>query len=799
MAIGNTAEIEKLIQHSEHQSELLKGVACTCPACTGGVQKDVGLVDPLVGLKLTGEQGSVDYLAGTTAANGKAIWSADQIAAYLNRSGASWIGGKDPGRQSDSNLNEITFGFHTSQEELANNGYSYRWTDGNTYYFDEYYNFAAFSAEQKDAARLAISFWDDVVKVSFKEVDTPYRADIAFGNLADAPNTQAYAYLPQGTVYAANAQVNADIERVVGDVWISASQASNFQLTPGGYGLNTLTHELGHAIGLSHPGNYNFGPGFAVNYTNGAEYYQDSRNYSIMSYWNPGAIGAGDIDWNTMAYAYGGTPMIHDILAVQKMYGVDTTTRTGDTIYGFNSTAGKSVFDFTVNKAPIVTIWDAGGNDTLDASGYRTNQEINLNPGSLSSIGGVTIEEVRERLSFEQVNANRAALGYAAIDRASYDRLYAQLISGQRNLALTDNVGIAYGATIENAVGGSGNDTIIGNSVANRLDGGAGTDIVSYRDSADAVAVSLLTGRGTAGDAKGDIYLNFEGIEGGRGNDTLTGDNAANTLIGGAGADTLIGNGGFDTASYRTSTAGVTASLMSNSGSVGDAKGDKFVSIEALEGGRGDDTLYGSNNADTLIGNAGNDKLYANGGDDTVFGGAGDDIIYGHDGNDWLDGGAGNDQLYGGRGTDTLYGGDGDDTLDGVFDDDVLFGGAGNDLLLGGDGNDLLIGGSGNNTYFGGAGADIFRFATLGVKDTIKDFTRGVDLIDLSQLDAKTGGAIDPFKWLGDGAFTKTAGELHTVRIDGLNYLEGDVDGDGVADFSIQTNLKILVTDIIFG
>jgi serralysin len=796
MAIGNTAEIEQLIQHSEHQNSVLNDVACTCPACTGGVQKDVGFVDPLSGLKLSAEQGSVDYLAGTTAANGKPIWSADQIADYLNRSGASWIGGPDPARQGDSNLREVTFGFHFSQEQLAASGYSYRY-EGNVEYLDEYFNFAAFNGAQRDAARLAISFWDDVVDISFREVNA-YQADINFGNLASAPNTQAYARLPFGTV-SDDPVVNGDAERIVGDVWVSASQPSNFQLTPGGYGLNTLTHEIGHAIGLSHPGNYNFGPGFAVNYANGAEYYQDARNYTIMSYWNPGAIGAGDIDWNTMAYAYGGTPMIHDILAVQKMYGVDTTTRTGDTVYGFNSTAGKSVFDFTVNKAPIVTIWDAGGNDTLDASGYRTNQEINLNPGSLSSIGGVTIEEVRERLSFAQVNANRAALGYEPIARASYDALYAQLISGQRNLALTDNVGIAYGATIENAVGGSGNDTIIGNSVANRLNGGAGIDIVSYRDSTAAVTVSLLTGRGTAGDARGDIYSNFEGIEGGRGNDTLTGDNGANTLIGGAGADLLNGNGGFDTVSYRTSTTGVTASLLSNSGSVGDAKGDKFVSIEALEGGSGNDVLYGSNNADTLTGNAGNDILYANGGDDTVFGGAGDDLIYGHDGNDLLDGGTGNDRLVGGRGSDTLYGGDGDDILEGVVGDDVLFGGAGNDTLLGGDGDDLMIGGAGNNLYGGGAGADVFRFVNLGVKDTIRDFARGVDKIDLSQLDAKTGGAVDPFTWLGDGAFTKTAGELHTVRIDGLNYLEGDVNGDGIADFSIQTNLKILVSDIIFG
>ncbi|WP_394646657.1 M10 family metallopeptidase C-terminal domain-containing protein [uncultured Sphingomonas sp.] len=798
MAIGITDEIEKLIQHSEHQTELLKGVACTCPACTGGVQKDVGLIDPMAGLTLTTQGGSVDYLAGTTAANGKAIWSADQIAAYLNRSGASWIGGSDPGRQSDSNLREITFGFHTSQAELADNGYSYRWPDGNTYYFDEYYNFAAFNSEQRDAARLAMSFWDDVVSVSFKEVSNVYKADIAFGNLANAPNTQAYAYLPQGTVFEGDATVNGDIERVVGDVWISASQPSNFQLMPGGYGLNTLTHELGHAIGLSHPGNYNFGPGFAVNYQNGAEYYQDSRNYTIMSYWDPRSIGAGDVDWTTMARAYGGTPMIHDILAVQKMYGADTTTRTGDTVYGFNSTAGKNVFDFTVNKAPIVTIWDAGGNDTLDGSGFATDSEINLNPGSLSSMGGVTIDQVRNELTFARVNANRAAMGYAAIDQASYDALYAQLLAGTRNLRLTDNVGIAYGAIVENAIGGSGNDTLIGNAVANRLNGGSGTDLASYRDATAGVQASLLTGRGTIGDAKGDSYISIEGLEGSRFNDVLAGDNGNNLLIGGAGADTLIGNGGFDTVSYRTSTVGVTVSLNSGLGTAGDANGDRLFSIEALEGGSGNDTFYGSNNADTLFGNGGNDQLYGNGGDDTIFGGAGNDIIYGHDGDDWLDGGIGNDQLYGGSGGDTLYGGDGDDVLDGVTGNDVLFGGAGNDQLLGGAGDDILIGGTGNNSLTGGGGADIFRFTELGVKDVIRDFTRGTDQIDLSWLDAKTGGAVDPFDWIGAQAFSKTAGELRFFTDGGINYLEGDVNGDGVADFSIQVNVKITQSDIIF-
>jgi serralysin len=279
----------------------------------------------------------------------------------------------------------------------------------------------------------------------------------------------------------------------------------------------------------------------------------------------------------------------------------------------------------------------------------------------------------------------------------------------------------------------------------------------------------------------------------------LAGDNGNNVLIGGAGADSLNGNGGFDTASYRYSTTGVTVSLSSNRGTAGDALGDKLVSIEALEGGRGDDTLYGSGNADTLIGNAGNDMLWGNDGDDTIDGGAGDDMIQGGAGADWLDGGSGNDQIYGGTGSDTLYGGAGDDFLDGMADNDILWGGAGNDTLAGGAGDDLLIGGAGSNILTGGMGADVFRFADLGAKDTIRDFTRGVDRIDLSWLDAKTGGAVDPFQWVGAAAFSNTAGELRAFTLDGVNYVEGDVNGDGVADFSIQTNIKIIQSDIIFG
>ena len=167
-------------------------------------------------------------------------------------------------------------------------------------------------------------------------------------------------------------------------------------------------------------------------------------------------------------WRYAAAPMLHDIAALQAAYGADTTTRTGNTTYGFNSNSGRAIFDFTQNVDPIIAIWDAGGIDTIDASGYSTNQYIDLNPGSYSNVG-----------------------------------------------FLTGNLAIAYGALIENAKGGSGGDTLVGNAVGNALHGNGGGD----------------TFYGLAGN---DILF------GGSGNDVLCGGTGADQLTGGVGADTFV-------------------------------------------------------------------------------------------------------------------------------------------------------------------------------------------------------------------------------------------------------------------
>jgi serralysin len=98
-----------------------------------------------------------------------------------------------------------------------------------------------------------------------------------------------------------------------------------------------------------------------------------------MSYWSQDYYSGSSFDYVI-------TPQMADITAVQSIYGAPST-RAGNTTYGFNSTAG-SIFDFTqYTGTPALTIYDSGGGDTLDCSGYSQNQTIDLTPGAANSRG----------------------------------------------------------------------------------------------------------------------------------------------------------------------------------------------------------------------------------------------------------------------------------------------------------------------------------------------------------------------------------------------------------------------------
>jgi serralysin len=687
-------------------------------------------VAPALDVSVEPINASVDGQGGTI--RDKPVFTIEQVIQQLNRGGAGWTPGDiDHAVPRDGDVSVLNFGFHTAESMFAE---PYVYEDGGELYGrPEYFGFAPFTEAQKAAAREAMASWDDLIAPTLVE-SAPEVADITFANYTNRPGTQAYAYLPYD--YTPD---NADL--IAGDIWVSANQPSNFQLDEGLYGIHTLTHESGHALGLQHPGDYNAAPGLSITYPANAEYYQDSRAYSIMSYFSAAETGARHFDFNISTTVYASTPLVHDIAAIQAIYGADMTTRTGDTTYGFNSNAGRDSYDFTKTPAPVMAIWDAGGIDTLDASGYATDQIIDLTPGSLSSIGGVTYETAP---SFEQVNANRAAAGYAPVALATYNANMAVLASNPVVGRLTDNVGIAYGATIENGVGGSGSDRLIGNTAANTLTGNAGADTLEGRDGNDI-------------------------LDGGLGNDVLDGGLGADRMTGGAGDDRYVIDSWQDT-------------------------------VKELAGG-GTDTVWSAISYN-LSANLENLRLT---GDATLgSGNASANVIEGNDAFNLLSGEAGNDTLSGFGSTDYLDGGSGADSLFGGAGDDFLIGGSGNDRLNGGAGFDILIGGSGNDVY----AFDAASFEGDGLSiDFITDFSRG-DLFDFSALDANAALDGDQAfslvsHWTASGvgqvmvtAYSnvfKAIGALGGVDLGvygwGLggkvSVVWGDIDGDGQSDFAV--------------
>ncbi|HVQ07949.1 MAG TPA: M10 family metallopeptidase C-terminal domain-containing protein [Allosphingosinicella sp.] len=327
--------------------------------------------------------------------NGKPVFTLDQIINQLTRADIAWTGGAgNPTPR--AGVGTITYAFFNTAGEV---------------YSSEASEFQPLSAAQRDAVRSAFAIWGDFINVTFVE-GTPGTADINIGNLnTSEDHFSAYANYPGFSL-------------VAGDIWISTLAASNQEIGLAGPGFRTLMHEIGHALGMSHPGNYNAAPNVTLTYEANAEYYQDSLQYTIMSYFASSSTGA-------VRTSFAATPMAHDIAAIQSLYGINMTTRTGDTHYGFNSNAGRAAFDFSLNTAPVIAIWDAGGIDTLDFSGWSSPSRIDLNPGASSDGGGQTF-----------------------------------------------NVQIAFGALIEHATAGAGDDRLTGNDAGNILRGGGGNDII---------------------------------------------------------------------------------------------------------------------------------------------------------------------------------------------------------------------------------------------------------------------------------------------------------------------------------
>ncbi|RME15833.1 MAG: calcium-binding protein, partial [Alphaproteobacteria bacterium] len=228
---------------------------------------------------------------------------------------------------------------------------------------------------------------------------------------------------------------------------------------------------------------------------------------------------------------------------------------------------------------------------------------------------------------------------------------------------------------------------------------------------------------------------------------------------------------------------------------------DPRLAAVTLTGTDGTDSYVGTTMADTFHLGGGNDKAWGGAGLDRLFGEAGKDRLFGEEGDDQMVGGGAGDALFGGAGDDTMRGGagndrlsagDGNDSLEGGGGADRLSGGAGNDTLTGGAGRDTLIGGAGSDRLVGGGGVD--RFVFLDVADSTPlapdqlVLNRG-ERIDLARIDAdESRGGNQAFDWIGKHGFTGQAGELHWRKAGGVARVEGDVDGDGLADFAVMVD-----------
>ncbi|MBV8685684.1 MAG: M10 family metallopeptidase C-terminal domain-containing protein [Alphaproteobacteria bacterium] len=293
---------------------------------------------------------------------------------------------------------------------------------------------------------------------------------------------------------------------------------------------------------------------------------------------------------------------------------------------------------------------------------------------------------------------------------------------------------VANGVTIENATSGAGNDQLWGNAANNVMTAGAGNDRILLQDG----------GNDTAYGGDGNDYIYFGGaytsddvIDGGAGTDTVGLIGTYSSLSFGAGSLNGIERLALYTSSYLPGSAPAAYNITFANHVIGTSL---FVTAASLQAG---ETLTFNGTAETT------NAFY-------VHGGAGNDAIAGGGGSDYLIGNAGNDQLYGLGGIDTLVGGGGADILR------------------------------------GGVGGDFFRYesvtdSTASATDKIVDF-EGFDKIDLSAIDANSGvDGNQAFTFIGASAFSG-AGQLRATFDAGNNLwtVEGDVNGDGTADFVLQ-------------
>lgn len=329
------------------------------------------------------------------------------------------------------------------------------WYDSSYSYYGEWSQWYIFSATEIAGAVRALNSWAYVTNVNFVRV-SDNQSTVGEIRFAKTPYTisgsDAHAYMP------------ADVPRS-GDIWMNVNRWNlngSDANRPGTYDYLALMHEIGHALGLKHS--------FEGSIYNGNTVHPQNDNwfFTIMSYTASPWSRTASPDF------YPTTPMYLDLVAIQHLYGRDTTTNATSTRYTFYDT-----------QKYWQTIYDAGGNDTIVSVGY-SGSVINLNPGTWSSLG--------------------AAINFT-------DGYWTR-----------DTIMIGPQVVIEHATGGSGSDKLIGNSSNNVLQGNAGFDTISGGTGNDFLS-------GASGFDTLDAGAGNDTISGGLGNDKLAGGTGSDTFM----------------------------------------------------------------------------------------------------------------------------------------------------------------------------------------------------------------------------------------------------------------------------
>ena len=442
----------------------------------------------------------------------------------------------------------------------------------------------------------------------------------------------------------------------------------------------------------------------------------------------------------------------------------------GDTLNGGmgNDTLTGSRLNDLLNGMAGNDLLDGGeGNDTLlGGSGMDTLQGGGAND-SLLGQGGADVlqgglgddviawrgeQDANDTFTFEegfdtiQINGDNTDNNFA-IGQSGSTLIISE---GTSSLSISGDVlGFAAGSEVVEINGGRGNDTITINDINNvgffvlRVNGDAGTDTITGAGAlVGNVPVIIDGGLGDdilTGTTGGDSIFGSEGldtidaqagadtvnggdgddiIDGGDGDDVVRGDAGNDSIVGGLGDDMLEGGFGNDTLFGSDGNDTAIGSFGDDilNGMAGDDSLLGMLGRDSMLGGNGNDTLDGGRDDDLMVGQGGNDVLRGDHGDDTIRGGGGDDTIDAGDGADLVNAGNGNDAIFGGDGDDTINGESGADTIDGHDGNDFINAGGGDDIVVGGDGDDTINGNSGQDTVGGNLGDDL-----IGSSEVVDD------------------------------------------------------------------------------